>query len=280
MRLTHLFRYPVKSMGGENVRSCAADAQGLLGDRVWAVKDQDRRSIQGAKKSPVLMQCQARFSDEPTTASRSATVAIQFPDHSEMRSDDPNLAGKLSGTLGFPVELTPITAEPFRREPPPPGTDMEAYLRGMFARDPDEPLPDLAAFPAEVMDWEAPPGTWFDAYPLLVMTTQSLHALARARPESRFDLRRFRPNIVIDAGGEGFVENSWVGKTLRIGPVELAIEMACPRCIMTTHGFDDLPKDPKIMRALVQQNGGNAGVYARVVRSGTLRTGDRCELTG
>ncbi len=276
MKITDLYRYPVKSMGGEALQSSALDQWGLLGDRVWAVKDRDRASIQVGKKSATLMQCRARFVSEPTAANRSAPISIRFPDQVELKNGDPAIGAKLSTVVGLPAELTPITAEPFRREPPPPGTDMEAYLRAMFARNADEPLPDLSVFPQEVMAYEAPPGTWFDALPILLMTIQGLDALTKARSESRFDVRRFRPNILIDAGGEGFVENQWVGKTMRIGDVQLGIEMACPRCIMTTHGFDDLPKDSKIMRALVQQNGGNAGVYARVIKGGTIRTGDTC----
>jgi len=280
MRITGLWRYPVKSMGGEALQSIAVDQWGLLGDRVWAVKDKGLNSIQAAKKSPVLMQCSARFEQKPSSTARSSKVAIRLPEGHEVQSGEPDTDAALSTLLGRPVELSPII-EPqsaFKRKPPPPGTDVQAYLRDMFARTDDEPLPDLSGFPADVMAYEAPPGTWFDAYPILLMTKQSFSALSAARAESSFDVRRFRPNILIDAGGSGYVENSWVGKRLRIGDAVLAIELACPRCIMTTHPVDELPKDPKIMRTLVQQNGGNAGVYARVVTPGVIRQGDVCAL--
>lgn len=252
----------------------------LLGDRVWAVKEEGLNSIQAAKKSPVLMQCSVRFVEAPSSTSLSSKVAIKLPEGNEVRSGEAGANAALSTLLGRPVELSPIV-EPqnaFGRKAPPAGTDVQAYLRDMFARTADEPLPDLFEFPADVMAYEAPPGTWFDAYPILLMTTQSFSALSTARAESNFDVRRFRPNILIDAGGSGFVENSWIGKHLRIGATVFAIELACPRCIMTTHAVDELPKDPKIMRTLVQQNGGNAGVYARVVPPGVIRHGDVCVL--
>lgn len=66
--------------------------------------------------------------------------------------------------------------------------------------------------------------------------------------------------------------------TSTIGEVLLETVGECPRCVMTTHGFGDLPKDPGIMRALVQANGGNIGVYARVLEGGTINLGNRLEL--
>lgn len=282
MKISGLWRYPVKSMGGETLQSAQLDLWGVCGDRVWAVKEQGRDAILGAKKLPALMQCSARFSTEPSANNRSAPISISLPDGTALRGEDPALQASLGTLLGQPVELAPIVdpsgTEQFRRAPPPPGTDMTAYLREMFARTPDEPLPDLSVFPPEVMTYEAPPGTWFDALPILVMTTQTLAALSSARPESAFDVQRFRPNILIDAGGSGFVENQWVGRKLRVGSAVLAVDLACPRCIMTTHGFNDLPRDPKIMRTLVQQNGGNAGVYARVIEAGLVSSGDTCSL--
>ena len=103
--------------------------------------------------------------------------------------------------------------------------------------------------------------------------------------ESRFDVRRFRPNLLVDVPGSDhpFPEQAWVGKTLAIGSVTLKlaigsvtlkIDTTCPRCAMTTHGFDDLPQDPQIMRNLVANSEGNLGIYASVVKVGKVATGD------
>ena len=65
-----------------------------------------------------------------------------------------------------------------------------------------------------------------------------------------------------------------MGSTIQIGEARFKVEMECPRCVMTTHPMGDLPKDPQIMRSLVQENGGNLGVYASLVAPGRIRPGD------
>lgn len=152
----------------------------------------------------------------------------------------------------------------------------------MFGRAPDEPLPDLSVFPPELIEFESPPGTYFDAFPLLLLTETTLRTIQEKAPESRFDVRRFRPNLLIaDSGSsEPFPENAWCGRRLKIGEAILEITVECPRCVMTTHGFEDLPKDPKIMRTLVRESGGNLGVYAKVEKPGRIALGDRIELLG
>ena len=111
------------------------------------------------------------------------------------------------------------------------------------------------------------------------MTKASLESLSAARPGSRFDARRFRPNLLLDSTeASGFPENDWVGKRLRVGEAIFRVAMECPRCVMTTHGFADLPEDPGIMRTLVKENGGNVGVYCAIESPGTIREGDGIEL--
>ena len=148
-------------------------------------------------------------------------------------------------------------------------------LRAVFGRLPDEPLPDLAGF-EELLEFESPPGTYFDAFPISIMSQQSLATMDQLEGESRFDVRRFRPNLLVDIPetDHPFPEQGWVGKTLLIGSVTLKIDTTCPRCAMTTHGFDDLPQDAQIMRKLVANSEGNLGIYASVLRAGKVTAGD------
>ena len=73
---------------------------------------------------------------------------------------------------------------------------------------------------------------------------------------------------------DGFPEAAWTGKRIRVGSTVLKTTVVCPRCVMTTHGFADLPKDPGVMRALVKESGAELGVYATVEVPGTVRRGD------
>lgn len=159
---------------------------------------------------------------------------------------------------------------------------MEAALRQVFARAEDEPIPDISQFPAALSTHHSKPGTYFDAFPLLIMTHSGLEELERraraAGSQSLFDLRRFRPNLLLDTDDRGFIEDAWCGRHLRIGDTVLKVEMTCPRCIMTTHAFADLPKDPKIMRSLVEHHRGELGVYASVVTPGAINEGSKVEL--
>jgi uncharacterized protein len=257
--LSGIYRYPVKSMAGEQLTTSEIGQGGLPGDRAWAVRDEVRGGIRGAKKIPALMQLSARYLVQP---------------------GDVGINALLSAALNHKVSLWPLVSpsllDHYRRGAPD-SEDLEQELRDMFARTPDEPLPDLSVFPPELMEFESPPGTYFDAFPILLMSQQSLATLQSRQENSRFDVRRFRPNLLVDVseGGNDFPEQVWAGKRLQIGSVILRAEMACPRCAMTTHGFDDLPKDPTIMRALVRENGGNLGLYASIEQPGTVQSGDR-----
>ena len=91
--------------------------------------------------------------------------------------------------------------------------------------------------------------TYFDAFPISIMSQQSLATMNQLEGESQFDVRRFRPNLLVDIPNTDhpFPEQAWVGKTLSVGRVTLKIDTTCPRCAMTTDGFDDLPQDAQII---------------------------------
>ncbi len=134
----------------------------------------------------------------------------------------------------------------------------------------------------EGVDFELPAGTFFDCAPIHLITTATLERLAAIAPNPRFDVARFRPNFVIDCPDSpaGFIENDWVGRTLSIGDeVRMHVIRPAARCVMTTLRQGDLPKDPDVLRTLVQNNQGNVGVYATVALGKTVRRGDGVMVT-
>ncbi|MCH2172081.1 MOSC N-terminal beta barrel domain-containing protein [Myxococcota bacterium] len=279
-----IHRYPVKSMLGENLESAQIGDSGLLGDRAWALRDETRGSIVGAKKIPELMGCTARYLEEPGPGQAPA-AQIHLPDGSTFMSDSTDAGSHVSRVLGQSLTVWPLLpaeeSDHYRRRQAE-SSDFESELRTVFAREATEPLPDMAAFPPELFEYESPPGTYFDAFPLLVLSKRSLETVQAADPERVFDVRRFRPNLLLDVpdSGDSFPEVNWVGRRVRFGQAVLEISMACPRCVMTTHGFADLPKEPGIMRTLVKYAGGNLGVYASVLEPGEVRIGDSVEILG
>lgn len=277
MTLAEIWRYPVKSMIGSAVVEAELAESGMVGDRSWAVRDEIRGGIRGAKKLGGLMRFAAQYVDvDPQPGS---TVEIRLPDGSVTRSDHPDVDRLLSAALDHQVSLWPLQPpsdlDHYRRGAPD-STDILVELRAIFGRDPDEPLPDLSIFPPEIIEFESPPGTYLDAFPLLVMTTSALRALETALPESAVDVRRFRPNLVIDTQeAEGHPEFAWVGHRLEVGAATLEIVEACPRCVMVTRSVsDDLPEDRSVLRHIVHELDQNVGVYARVVSPGRVRIGD------
>ena len=280
--ITDIFRYPVKSMKGHALSSAIMTKRGIPGDRAWALKDEERGGIKGGKRFPQLLSMTPVFASEPNEQNISPTVSITLQDGQVVSSTDPDINATLSKAVGSPVSLWPILPEDqlehYLRPPMDENVDVEAYYREIFARNPDEPLPDISLFPEEVLKYESPPGSYFDAFPILIMSRASLIHLnevaAAAGGQSNFDIRRFRPNILLDIDANGFPENQWMGRRAKIGSAVIKFEMPCPRCVITTHGFEDLPKDPKIMRHLVKENGGNLGAYVSIETPGTFAQGD------
>jgi uncharacterized protein YcbX len=301
--LVSIFRYPVKSMLGERLEATALGANGLPGDRAWALRDEARGGIEGGKKIPALMSCSARYTQPVGVGDAQAPATAPAPEITlasgeVVSASDPEAARKIGQAVGRELTLWPLLpadALDHYRRGKPDNDDLLDELRATFARLPDEPLPDIGKFPPELLEFGSPVGTYFDAFPLMIMSRQSLDTLAAAAPESQIDVRRFRPNLLVDidvdaaaaaaaADSEsdsaqgGFPEQDWIGRKLRIGSATLQIAMECPRCVMTTHGFADIPKDPTIMRTLVKEAGGNLGVYASVETPGEISTGDAIEV--
>jgi uncharacterized protein YcbX len=273
-RVGRLFRHPVKSMLGETLDSIEVDALGVVGDRVWAVRDERRGDFRTGKRVPRLMSCRAR------SGAAGAAPTIELPDGAHWAADAPDAGERLSAALDHPVTLWPTGAA----VPPPAGpleavTDPEADLRATMARTPDEPMPDFSTIPPELFAHFADPAhRHVDAAPLMLMTNRSLDSLREAARGAVIDVRRFRPSILVETTEQSdFPEQKWIGHRLRLGEVVLEIRATCPRCAMVTHGFADVPKDPNVMRRLVEAADGNLGVYATVTEPGRIRVGDSVE---
>jgi uncharacterized protein YcbX len=197
-------------------------------------------------------------------------------------SADAQVNAVLSEALGESVALESLPAdgnyEHFRRGPAD-SEDMLEELRNIFGREADEPLPDFTVFPPEVVEFESPPGTHYDCWPLLVMTTSALEALKTALPESIIDIRRFRPSIVVDGAEAGHPEFSWKGRTATIGSAVIEFLDPCPRCIMVTREINaDIPQDRSILRHIVRDLNQNLGVYARIIQPGAVSMGDTVQF--
>jgi len=133
----------------------------------------------------------------------------------------------------------------------------------------------------KVTDEAMPPQTFFDIAVIHILTTSTINRLRELYPEGRFEVRRFRPNIVIESGSgeKDFIENLWVGKKLAIGEETiLKVTAPCTRCVMTTLPQADLPRDLGILHTVARYNQVHAGVYASVHRGGTIHRGDRVQV--
>jgi len=256
-----LWRYPVKSMMGEELNATEVTERGLLGDRAYALVDSSDGKAASAKnprKWPHLFDFRATVIEPARAAAKVPPVRIALPDGTTVTSDQGDLNQILSKALNREVTLG-------------------AAQRG--AVNAEEYWPDMDGLDHRdtVTDFTLPEETFFDVAMVHLLTTATLDRLRELYPQGRFEVRRFRPNIVVQLGSseKSFAENAWVGHTLAIGTaVRLKITSPCGRCVMTTLAQGDLPKDPGILRTAAQHNQVNVGVYAAVERGGTIRRGD------
>jgi MOSC domain-containing protein len=256
-----LWRYPVKSMMGEELETSEVTERGLLGDRVYALVDRSDGRAASAKnplKWPGLLRCRAAFVEPVHGAVPRPPVRIALPDGSDLVSDQADLDTRLSDVFGRAVTL-------------------RAAGRGTFQSE--SYWPDIDGLPGRdtVTEFELAQESFFDVAVIHLVAAATLERLSDLYPQGRFDARRFRPNIVVRVsdGQSDFVEDAWIGRTVVVGDdVRLQITRPCKRCVMTTLPQADLPRDLGILRTAARSHEANVGVYAAVVREGTVRRGD------
>ena len=249
MKVVELWRYPVKSMQGEQLEQADIGFQGIDGDRRRAVVDAKSGVSLSAKRYADLLHCQAKTVD--------GDIVITLPDGSELPVDSERTAEALSQLLDRQVVV--------RRA----GSDHT--VRHEFPTE-------LAVGEGDPFLWEPGLEGFFDRAPLHLITTSTINALSHANPNSAFHRARFRPNILVDTNEQGFIENDWVDSELRLGTVTCLVLDRKPRCVMTTRSQGGLAEDREIVRTIAKINEGNAGIELRAVVDGVLRIGDPVNL--
>jgi hypothetical protein len=249
--VTELWQFPVKSMQGARVDALTFGTNGAEGDRQWAVVDPVAGRVLSAKRWAPLLHAAGGFDGD-------GTVTVTLPDGTVHAAGDPATDDALSAWLDHDVRLLR-----------PPAGDGLPYELPTEAWDDASPT------------WEfpGPPGGPFvDLAAAHVLTTASLRAAASLHPEGVWDVRRFRPNAVLDVAGDGFVEDAWVGTAIGLGDVVLDPFMPTVRCSMTTREQPGLPRDVDIAKTLNREHELNLGLYCAVATPGTIRLGDLVTL--
>ena len=283
-----LWRFPVKSMLGEELDAAELTEGGIVGDRAYAIRDRETGKVASAKHSkrwPDLLGCRAAFVEPPRPGDESPPVRIELADGNSVRSDATDVDAVLSRFFGREVELARAAQNGYTIDQYHP--DLENYDPDGHRDEVVEAQLGAAFFNERGLPSAVPEDSFFDLFPLSVLTTSTLDELGDLEPHSRFDVRRFRMNVIVDSPARGFVENGWLGRTLAIGDdVQLGVSLPDPRCCMPGLPQEDLPRDPQVLKALAHHNRIDvagalypcAGVYAVAEAIGMIRKNDSVSL--
>ncbi|MEV0582370.1 MOSC N-terminal beta barrel domain-containing protein [Nonomuraea sp. NPDC050310] len=278
MRVEEIRRYPIKSMLGESLAGSEVTAQGLAGDRARAVLDVATGKVASAKHPRLWRDLLGLHgTQEHDDASLSAVLGRQVrliatpPENAELEKADPEEVLAREADLESRPEMRLA-----REGGPERGLAREGGSTEGPAREADDVTVRVGRLGG------AAPGTFFDFAPVHLITTSTLTALGG------MEAVRYRPNLVIGGAAEGFPENGWVGREVGVGAeVVLEVIVVSPRCVVPTLAHGDLPKDREALRRPAERNRvpvfdlGElpcAGAYAKVLRPGTIRTGDPVAL--
>ncbi len=244
-----LWRHPVKSFQGEPVADAVVEADGVRGDRSWGVCDAATGRILTGRRDPRLLLAEARLVDDD--------VELALPTGATCRGVGPETDAALSSWLGTAVSLVAAATHP-------PGAA--------------EYFADATDDSSTAIEWTMPAGRFVDSMAVLLLTTASLAAGKAQHPAGAWEPRRFRPNVLIAAEGDTWLEDGWCGRTVRIGEVELDVRQPCIRCTMVTRPQAGLERDLEIYKALARHHYGNLGVWCSVRVPGAIRVGDEVEV--
>jgi len=251
LRVAQLWRYPVKSLLGERLSTLRVVGDGVDGDRAWGIQDRGDGRILTARRESRLLFASSRI------AAHSDLPVITLPDGKELTGAGPATDAVLSTWLAKPVTL--VTA-----------AECDAARAEYFADATDDA--------SQAIEWTMPKGRFVDAFPLLVMTTAGLRGGAAAYSNGSWDVRRFRPNILLQLDGEGWLEDDWAERQLSVGSAQLVPRRRCIRCTMVNRAQPGLERDVNIYRTLHRLHRGEAGMWTQVVHPGVISEGDSVQV--
>lgn len=243
--ISECWRYPVKSFQGLRQDGLTITGAGVEGDRTYGLLDVEPGRLLSAKRSGALFFASATDRD------------VTLPDGTLYAVDDPALDAALSEWIGRPIRFARADQ-----------TDQISYQMTFDPPDDD----------AELFDIPAPAGSFVDLAPVHLVSSSTLRGCAEARPDLDWDVRRFRPNLLVDLDSAPFAEDTWIGREIRVGDVVLHIDGPTVRCAMPLRAQPDgLERQAGLFQAINEVNPtfpGHLGLYCSVITAGTVSTGD------
>jgi uncharacterized protein YcbX len=254
-----LYRYPIKSFQGLPHDTLTIGRRGVEGDRRYALVDDVTDRIASAKLDKALL-------DATVTEADDGRLTFTLPGGRVLEPDTADVDAVLSAWLGRPVTLTAAD----ERDGDLGYDDRSRSYVMTFDPEHDD---------ADPVDIPSPSGTFLDLAAVHVLTTGSLARCREANPTTTWDVRRFRPNVVVDLDDGGFPEDAWVGHHVRIGDAVLDVQLRTVRCAMPLRAQPGgIERDPNVFRTMRDIHDNPLGVYAAVVEPGVVRVGDAVEL--
>lgn len=290
-QVAELWRYPVKSLGGERVDHIDIGTRAVHGDRLWAVRDVERDVTASARRIPALLTATARYAETLSADAgpgNAPEVVITFPDGVEMSSSDDRVHARLSEVAGREVRLIalpPVEDTSLHRLSRNERENMSvAAIRSDLGVGDEERFPDMSMYRmvdlATLARYSTPPGTFVDLAPVHVLSTTSLRTVGAEAGGDPLDVRRFRPNVlvVLDDPSDALPESQWTGGQLNVGGAVLEVTMPTIRCVVPSRAQPGLDVDRRITKAVAQRAQRCLGSYCWVDTAGAVRVGDPVDL--
>lgn len=245
--IVELWRYPVKSFQGERMVSLELGERGVQGDREWALIERGTGRLMSAKRYRALFAAAAATID--------GTVVVTLPDGSELAATDGDASDRLSRWLELDVELRHV--------------DDHVQVGYEMTFDPPDDQAEMHVIPA-------PQGSFLDLAHLHLVSRATLAGVAAARTDLDWDVRRFRPNVVVELGPDAapFTEDGWSGTTVAIGGAGVRVDQPTVRCAMPLRAQPGLDRQAELYQALEDLHANHLGVYCSVVAPGTVALED------